>query len=62
MNLLEYRVMNKLKQGNYTLVCYIDNQYRSIEPDKLVDRIDDTYIFTNGYASNCTILHSPYPN
>ena len=47
--------VSKIKSGKAELVCYIDNQYKVIDPKKVVDYIPekDAYVFTNGYARNC---------
>lgn len=56
----EQQNLASVKSGQKTLICYINNTDKIIPPHKIVDRVDDTYIFTNGYASNCKILNTPY--
>lgn len=51
------RYIKDFKDGRKTLECYIDNQYKAIDPDKIVDYDDESgyFIFTNGYAKNCRV-------
>jgi hypothetical protein len=48
--------LQDIKQ-NHTLTCYIDNEYKVIDPDKIVDYNDEQcyWIFTNGSAKNCEL-------
>lgn len=49
-----------IKSGDKTLTCFIGDQYKVIDPTKIETKVGDTYVFTNGYASNCKILDVPY--
>lgn len=45
----------KVKNGAYTLTCEMQDGRRVIAPELITDFIEDTWIFTNGSAKNCTI-------
>ena len=48
--------LNDIKT-NHTLYCTINGEYKKIDPNKIVDLIDETgtWIFTNGYARSCEL-------
>lgn len=48
--------LEDLKEGKIVLSCYIDNEYKIIDADKIVYRSEDSWIFTNGYSKTCEIL------
>lgn len=45
----------KVKNGTYTLTCEMQDGRRVIAPELITDFIEDTWIFINGSAKNCTI-------
>lgn len=50
-------VFDKVKSGEYRLSCNLsEDRYTIVDKDKIVDRHDDVWIFTNGYSKTCTIL------
>ena len=46
---------NAVKSGEYTLTCLLGDGYSVVDPDMVVDHIEDTWLFKNGYASNCRL-------
>lgn len=48
--------LEDLKEGKIVLFCYIDNEYKIIDADKIVYRSGYGWIFTNGYSKTCEIL------
>lgn len=47
--------LKRVQKGEVTLYCHIGSEYRSIEPSKVMDFVEGTWVFTNGGASNCFI-------
>ena len=47
--------LKRVQKGEVTLYCYIGSEYRLIEPSKVKDFVEGTWVFTNGGASNCFI-------
>ena len=46
---------NAVKSGEYTLTCLLGDGYSVVDPDMVVDHIEGTWLFKNGYASNCRL-------
>lgn len=51
----ESTLVKGVQQGNLELYCHIDGGYKHIEPSKVKDLVDGTWVFTNGSARNCYI-------
>ena len=51
-------VRDGIRSGDIVLSCFIDNQDKIIDADKIVDIDYDNmlYKFTNGSAKNCTVV------
>ena len=47
--------LKRVQKGEVSLYCYIGSEYRLIEPSKVKDFVEGTWIFTNGSASNCYV-------
>lgn len=48
---------DQVKSGEYHLVCDIkDKGFVDIDPNLLVDLIDDVWVFENGYSKKCTTI------
>lgn len=47
--------LKRVQKGEVTLYCHIGSEYRLIEPSKVKDFVEGTWVFTNGGASNCFI-------
>ena len=47
--------LKRVQKGEVSLYCYIGSEYRLIEPSKVKDFVEGTWVFTNGGASNCFI-------
>ena len=47
---------NKILSGERILVCFIDNEYKTIPPDMIEGKVDDVWLFKNGYARNCKVF------
>jgi len=49
--------INKVKSGEYHLVCDIrDKGFVKIDPTMIIDIVDGTWIFENGYSKNCKMF------
>ena len=50
--------INKIKSGEYELVCEFEDGERIVPVDKIISYIDDEdcWAFTNGYACNCQLI------
>lgn len=47
--------LKRVQKGEVSLYCHIGSEYRFIEPSKVKDFVEGTWIFTNGSASNCYV-------
>jgi hypothetical protein len=54
---IDRQILSDLKEGRTTLHCNIDGYEKQIPPEMIVDKYNDTFIFTNGYSKTCTIKH-----
>ena len=54
---MQSEVFDKVKSGEYQLACKLSNDgYIVVDKEKVIDRYDDIWIFTNGYSKTCKIL------
>lgn len=49
-------IVDKIRRGDRTLICIMQDQERIIEGKKVTDFMDGTFYFINGQASNCRVL------
>jgi hypothetical protein len=54
---IDRKILSDLKEGKTTLHCNIDGYEKQIPPEMIVDKYNDTFIFTNGYSKTCKIKH-----
>lgn len=53
LRVIEGNSIDRVKSGKVDLICFINDEYVLIDPNKIVDKQDNIYIFTNGSAKNC---------
>ena len=47
----------KVLSGEYQLACKVTTDgYTIIDKDKIVERVYNVWVFTNGYSKTCTVL------
>ncbi len=54
----DHKYLESLKSGEKTLICQLEQGETVIDPKKIVD-VDfetNTFIFTNGSATNCKVV------
>lgn len=49
-------ITKQVKSGEYELQCQFRDGWRRVTPDKIDSFIDGRWFFTNGSATNCTML------
>lgn len=49
-------ITKQVKSGEYELQCQFRDGWRHVTPDKIDSFIDGRWFFTNGSATNCTML------
>lgn len=49
-------ITKQVKSGKYELQCQFRDGWRHVTPDKIDSFIDGRWFFTNGSATNCTML------
>lgn len=49
-------ITKQVKSGEYELQCQFRDGRRRVSPDKIDSFIDGRWFFTNGSATNCTML------
>ena len=54
---IDKQILSDLKEGRTTLHCNIGGYEKQIPPEMIVDKYNDTFIFTNGYSKTCKIKH-----
>ena len=47
--------LRAVQSGEVTLVCVMKDEARTIAPSQVTGLMDDTWIFSNGHAKNCTV-------
>ncbi len=55
---LNYSLSSELRavqSGELTLVCVMKDEARTIAPNQVTGLMDDTWIFSNGHAKNCSV-------
>lgn len=48
--------LEKVQSGEYKLECVLVTGVKTIDPAKVEDYLDGTWLFTNGYSRNCKVL------
>ena len=48
--------LRAVQAGEVKLVCVMKDGERVIDPDKVVDLVDGTWVFTSGSAKNCEVI------
>ena len=49
--------LNKIKSGEYTLECKLTTEgYTIVTTDRIRSRVNDVWLFDNGYSRNCKVL------
>ena len=48
-------LLESVKNEDNTLYCNITDVYQAVDKNKVVDFVDGTWVFTNGYAKNCYV-------
>lgn len=48
--------LEQAQAGVITLQCHMKDGERVIDPDKVVDLVEGTWVFTSGSAKNCSII------
>ena len=44
-----------MQSGELELRCVISDEARTIAPSQVTGLMDDTWIFSNGHAKNCSV-------
>ena len=53
----ETEELNKVKSGEYTLECTLTNEgYTIVATDRIKSRVNDVWLFDNGYSRNCKVI------
>lgn len=53
----DQKTEERVLSGEYQLVCKVTlDGYTVIDKDKVVERIGDAWIFTNGYSKTCKVI------
>ncbi len=47
--------LRKVQSGELELRCVINDDSRTIAPNQVTGLMDDTWIFSNGHAKNCSV-------
>lgn len=49
--------LQQVQAGTITLQCHMSDGTRVIEPAKVKDLFDGTWVFTNGHSKQCEVIH-----
>jgi hypothetical protein len=53
----EISELNRVKSGEYTLECKLTTEgYTIVATDLIKSRVDDVWLFSNGYSRNCKVI------
>lgn len=50
------KLLKQVQAGEVSLICQLANGATSVEPEKVVSFLNDTWQFTNGYSTKCKTL------
>jgi len=48
--------LRKVRSGEMTLVCVINDEARKIAPSQVTGLMDGVWLFQNGHARNCEVV------